>query len=116
MSNSTISTNIAIDVCKVVSWSVVDVDYWPIGSASDYEGRMILLQNWTDADLWFSDDPACATGKFPLKAGASIILDICTNQSFGRGVFWPNGAVMYVKLLGTPTTGNIYLTVFYGNP
>jgi hypothetical protein len=103
-----------IDECRVLGWAAVDVDYWPIGAELTYEGRVILLQNWTDADLWFSDDPDIATGKFPLKAGDKIILDCSSNQTFGRGLFLPVGATLYVKQLDVPTKGNIYLTIFYG--
>jgi len=115
MSVSTVSTNIGIDVCKVLNWSAIDVDYWPIGTPSDYEGRLLLLQNWTDADLWFSDDPAVLTGKFPLKAGDRIVLDCSSNQTYGRGLFWPQDATLYVKQLSVPTAGDVYLTIFYGN-
>jgi len=115
MASPTIATNLAIDECRVLGWAAVDVDYWPIGAEIANEARAILLQNCTDADLWFSDDPACATGKFPLMAGDKIILDITTNQSFGRGLFLPYGSTLYTKQLEVPTTGNIYLTIFYGN-
>jgi hypothetical protein len=118
MSTSTTSIYLGIDTCKTIAAAAIPAAYsllFPVGTPADYEGRFLLLQNWTDGDLWFSDDVLSATGKFPLKAGDKIILDCCSNATYARGLFWPIGASLYVKQLTVPTTGSVYFTIFYGN-
>ena len=115
MATSTISTYLGIDTCKILGFAAIGAGYTAIGTPSDYEGRFLLIQNWTDGDVMFSDDPLDVVGKFPLKAGASIILDCCSDATYTRGLFWPIGATLYVKDITATTTGNVYFTIFYGN-
>ena len=115
MSVSTTSTYLGIDTCKILGCASIGAGYTAIGTPSDYEGRFILLQNWTAGDLMFSDDPLNTVGKFPLKAGDKVILDISSDQTYTRGLFWPVGATLYVKQITAPVSGSVYLSIFYGN-
>lgn len=112
MAYSTISTVLGIDPCRTIGFAAIGATYVPIGTQIENSGRMILLQNWTDADLWFSDNGI--DDKIPLKSGDKIILDITTNQSFGRGLFLPYGSFLYVKEKTAVSAGEVHLTLFYG--
>jgi len=113
MSVSTTSIYMSFDTCRVLGFAAIAAGYTAIGTPSDKEGRSLIIQNLTDATLWFSDDGV--NNKFPLVAGASSVIDLSANQSYTRGFFWPIGATLYVKQLGVPTTGNVYFTIIYGN-
>lgn len=112
MSQTTLSTVLGIDTCRTVAFGAIGATYIPIGAQIENAGRMILLQNWTDADLWFSDNGV--DNKFPLRANDKIILDITTNQSFSRGLFLPYGSYLYVKQKTVPSLGEVHVTLFYG--
>jgi hypothetical protein len=115
MSVSTISTYLGIDTCKILPFGSIGAAYVAVGTASDYQGRFALLQNLTEGDMMFSDDPLDAVGKFPLKAGDKVLLDFTSNQTYGRGLLWPVGTILYVKQITAPVSGGVYLTIFYGN-
>lgn len=111
-SNTTITTVLGIDNCRTIAFGAIGALYVPIGNMIENSGRMIFLQNWTDGDLWFSNNGI--DDKFPLRAGDKIVLDITTNQSFGRGLFLPYGSYLYVKQKTVPTSGEVHFTLFCG--
>jgi hypothetical protein len=113
MSVSTTSTVLGIDPVRSLGFGGITGAYAPIGASSEYEGRMLLIQNWTNGDLMFSDDGV--NDKFPLKAGDKVVLDFSSNQTYERGLFWPIGTTLYVSYLTEPTSGFVYYTIFYGN-
>ena len=86
--------------------------YVGIGTEIDNPARMILLQNFTDANLMFSingiDD------HFPLLQKSYIVLDITSNQSSGVGFYLSQGQRLYVTQITAPTEGDVYLSIFYG--
>ena len=73
---------------------------------------MILLQNWTNKDLMFSFDGI--NNHLPIKTMSSFIFDISSNKTIDTGFFIEKGTRLYVKEIDTPTSGNVYFTVFYG--
>ena len=86
-----------------------------IGTVVTAPVRMIFLQNLTDALLMFSFNGIDDT--FPLAPNGYIILDIAANQTFNQGFFLAENQRIYVKQSGgtpAPTSGDVYLTVFYG--
>ena len=92
-------------------WST-PAGYTAIGAPFKEPSSALLIQNFTDKDLMISfngiDD------NFPMRAGASFIFDISSNKTVKRDLFRPEGKIYYVKRLGTPTTGSIYITSFHG--
>lgn len=83
----------------------------------DHPSRIILLQNFTDADLFISDSPypnAAEDVKFAIASRQSIIIDCTTNRTENGGSFcYPKGTRFSVLELGTPSTGELYLSSFY---
>ena len=90
--------------------------YTSVGTPVSNQARSILVQNLTDKTLFFSlngvDDG------WPMMQGASFIFDITANKTFDTGFYLAVGESLYVKYtaaLGQPTSGSVYLTVFYGD-
>lgn len=86
--------------------------YLGIGTAISNPARIFYLQNLTDVTLQFSFDGI--NDNFPLAANGFILLDATANQSHISGCYIAQGQRIYVKTLGTPASGAVYLTVFYG--
>jgi len=86
--------------------------YSGIGTAMTHPIRMFLLQNLTDASLMFSFDGI--NDHFPMPPNGYLILDITANKTITTGYFLAEGQRLYVKVLGTPTDGSVYFSVFYG--
>ena len=86
--------------------------YTAIGEAFKEPASMLLIQNFTDKDLMISTNGI--EDHFPIKAGASLIFDIGSNRTVKRDLFRPERTIYYVKRIGTPTSGSIYVTSFHG--
>jgi hypothetical protein len=86
--------------------------YMSVGTSTDHPARMVLIQNFTDADLMFSFDGI--EDHFPIKKSSSFILDVSSNKTVDAGFFIEQGTKLYVKEIGTPTSGSVYFTAFYG--
>jgi hypothetical protein len=83
----------------------------------DHPARMVLIQNFTNADVFVSDETSPVWPddiKFAIAARQSIILDCTSNRTDMSGSFcYAEGTRFSVTQLGAPTTGSVYLTVFY---
>lgn len=111
---SNLSIHLRAEPQRVVAFGDISSSYVGIGSGYAHPPRLYLLQNLTDGDMQFSWDGV--TDTFPLAAGDKIILDITTNKtSTGGALMISQGDRTYVKLIGTPSEGSVYLTVFYGS-
>ena len=86
--------------------------YTAIGTPFANPEQVFLCQNLTDALLQFSFDGV--VDHFVLPANSGIIIDVCANQtSSAGGLFMTVGTQMYVKRIGTPSTGSVYVSVDY---
>lgn len=90
----------------------VGAAYSAIGTGLEHPSRILFVQNLTDETLMFSFDGV--NDHFPLAATAFVLLDITANRTLIQGCFLSQGQVLYVKRIGTPTSGNVYVTTFYG--
>lgn len=88
--------------------------YLGIGTSFANPIRIFYLFNQTDALLQFSWDGINDT--FVLPSEGFILLDITSNKTInGGGFYLAEGDRVFVKTLGTPTVGSVYLSVFYGS-
>lgn len=77
--------------------------------------RILLIQNFTNEDVMISmqwpDD------HFPIPQGGFLLLDVTSNRSdLGGGYYIAEGTRFYVReLTAHPTTGSVYLSVFYAS-
>jgi hypothetical protein len=82
--------------------------------AIDHPARIILLQNFTNADLMISMDGV--NDHFPIPNQGFVLLDVTSNKSTTGGIFCiAEGTRFFVKQLEDPTAGSLYLSVFYAS-
>ncbi len=104
-----------IDPQRTLAAGSIVAGYTGVGTALTHPARVIFIQNLTDALVQFSFDGV--NDHFPLPANGYIIEDITANKTSNGGAFFmAEGDRLYVKRIGTPTTGTVYFTVFYGQP
>jgi hypothetical protein len=88
------------------------VGYTLIGKLT-HPSRMVMISNLTDADLQFSIDGT--NDHFPIAKRSSQVFDISTNQALGLGLQLPLNFPLYVKQIGTPTTGSVYFCAMFAD-
>jgi len=86
--------------------------YMGIGDALEHPARIVLIQNHTDAALMFSLDGL--TDHFPLAANTQFVLDVSSNKTQDGGFYLAQGQRLYVTQIDAPSSGSVYLSVFYG--
>ena len=75
--------------------------------------RMFVLQNLTDQLVMFSLDGV--HDHIPLASTAYIILDVASNMTLSQAFYVAERQSFYVKHMGAaPSSGAVYLSVFYG--
>ena len=76
--------------------------------------RLLVVQNYTDADMVFSFDGV--NDHMVLNAGDQIVFDFASDQSAVAGMWsLAIGDGVYVRSNGVaPTTGDVYVTGAYG--
>ena len=97
-----------------LAFGLIDpVAFTGIGTAFAHPPRMVLLQNFTDVTLVFSDDGV--KDKIDLLAGTYIILDLTSNKTIDQGFCLQQGTRLYARYYdGAPTLGFVSLSVIYG--
>lgn len=90
----------------------IGATYMGVGTAFDHPTRILLVQNLTDQSVMFSLDGI--DDHFALPANGFLLLDVTTNQTLSQGCYFSAGTRVYVKEIGNPTTGSVYVSVFYG--
>jgi hypothetical protein len=81
--------------------------YAAIGTPLSTAARIIHIQNMTDVALMFSFD--AVDDHIALPAGSFILLDLTSNH-----LYMADYTKVYVKQIGVPTTGGVYVTVISG--
>jgi len=98
---------------RSLAFGSIGAGYTGIGTAIVNPVRMFHIQNLTDVTLMFSYDGV--NDHFPLPPNGFLLLDITANKSRDHGFYLAEGTRVYVKEVGTPTSGSVYLTVYYGS-
>lgn len=84
--------------------------YMGIGTAFENPVRVIFIQNLTDQTVMFSFDGV--DDHLPLPSNGFFLLDVTANKSINNFNI-AEGDRVYVKQLGVPTTGSVYVTIVY---
>ena len=108
-----IEIKVELEALRSLGFASIGAAYMGIGTPLENPARMLLLQNFTDADLMFSFDGI--TDNLPLRAYSSFIWDIAANKTIDSGFFVAQGTRVYVKELGTPIVGSVYISAFFGS-
>lgn len=112
MSLSTLAVRLLAEPVRSLGEASISGTYAGIGTAISNPSRVIFVQNLTDATLMFSLDGI--NDHFPLPSNGFLVLDIASNQSHAQGFFMSQGQRLYVKTVGSPSTGSVYFSTFYG--
>jgi len=101
------------EIRRLAFGSIAPAAFTGIGAAFLHAPRMVILQNFTDNTLTFSDDGI--KDKLDLLAGTYIILDLTSNKTIEQGFCLEQGTRLYVRYYdGAPTLGFVSLSVIYG--
>ena len=109
---STFSIVALFEPVRSLAYTSIGGSYMGIGAAFANPVRLLYVANLTDATLMFSLDGL--TDHFALPGGGPIIMDLCSNKTSKEGLFFAQGNRVYVKDIGTPTQGSVYVSVIYG--
>lgn len=101
-----------MEAVRTLAFGSVAAGYTAVGTATTNPGRIIFVQNLTNATLMFSIDGT--TDHFPLPANGFLLLDIASDKQASDPFFLGAVTTLYVKQVGVPTTGNVYFTLMYG--
>lgn len=75
--------------------------------------RIIIFDNQTDGNMMISFDGV--TDHLPVAANGFVLLDITANKTGAvQGFYIAANTTFYVKQISAPTTGNFYISSFYG--
>lgn len=97
------------ETMRSLAFGSIGASFTIIGSAYQHPISKIFIQNMTDVDLIFSHDGT--NNSFMLATEGMYVLDISFDGS--NSVSFPLGDALYVKQLGVPSTGAVYVTTYY---
>lgn len=98
---------------RTVAYTGISGAYALIGTALKNPSIIPYLLNATDALLMFSIDGV--NDHLALPANGGIVLDLMSNKGLATSYNMQQGSMIYVKTIGTPTLGAVYLSTFYGS-
>lgn len=88
------------------------VPYTALGTPFANPARQIYIQNTTDGLLCFSIDGV--NDHFVVAANGFLIVDTTSNKTIDQGFFFSRGTQLYVRYIGAPTSGTVYVSVVNG--
>ena len=97
---------------RTLAFGSISGAYMGIGTGLSNASRIIYILNATDAFLMFSYDGV--NDNQPLPANSAILLDLTANKTQQQGAYISEGTRVYVKEVGTPSTGAVYVASYYG--
>lgn len=107
-----LSVRMKFETLRSLANGSIAAGYTGIGTAMANPIRFFALTNLTDAALLFSFDGI--NDHLVLPVNGFIVLDIAANKTQDTGFYLAEGDRAYVKRLGVPSSGSVYLTVAYG--
>lgn len=106
------STRFQVEPIRSLAFGSILAGYALIGTKLAHPSHQLCIQNLTNVQLMFSFDGI--SDHLTLPANGFYLSDITTNQAPNLGLYLAKGEGIYVKRVGTPTSGAVYLTTFYG--
>lgn len=108
-----ISIRLFADPVKTLAFGSIVAGYTAIDTGLLHPAHMVFVQNLTDVSLMFSIDGI--NDHFPLPANGYLVMDVTSNKSVSNALFIATGTTFYVKCIGIPTTGSVYVSSFYSH-
>lgn len=107
-----LSIILKFEAIRSLAFGSIVAGYTPIGDALDHPATLLTVQNLTNQPLMFSFDGI--KDHFILTANGVYNIDCNANRSKeGSSLSIRKGTKLYVKRVGTPTSGSVYITVGY---
>lgn len=92
----------------------VGAGYSVLGAPLANAARLVYILNTIDSGLMFSTDGF--NDHFAVPENGYIVFDLTTNKLEGEdGWFFGASTQFWIRQLGAPTTGAVYLSVLYGS-
>lgn len=107
-----VEIKLRMEALRSLAFGSMGAAYVAVGTAIDNPARMIIIDNFTDADLMISFTGN--TDHMVIKANSGKVIDGASNKTTDDGFFFTVGTRLHVKNIGTPTTGSVYFTSIYG--
>lgn len=104
---------LGVEPVRSSAFGDITADYTGIGTEINNPVRILRIQNLTNALLWFSYDGV--NNHEALSPNSFLLLDITSNAARDHGYYIAEGTRLYVKRNETPTSGSVYVTVYYGS-
>ena len=98
---------------RTLAFGAIVAGYTAVGGGLANPSRILVLNNLTDADLMFSFDGV--TDHLAISGPGSFVLDITANQGVAGGLFLAQGTIIFVREIGNPTSGAVYISSFFGD-
>ena len=99
------------DPLRTLAYTSITSSYTNIGAPLAHPTRILYVENQTDVLCIFSFN--ASTDHFALPSGGFLLLDVTTNELPAEGFYISVGTQMAVRTSGSPSTGDIYVSVFY---
>ena len=101
-----------VEPVRSLGFASIGAGYMGVGTAISNPARILRIQNLTNALLMISydgvnDHEAIAPNSF-------LLLDITANKTREQGYFLSEGTRVHVKEIDAPTSGSVYVSVYYG--
>ena len=106
-----LGTRILPEAQRSILAANVLVGYSAVGAALAHPALFVMFINATDADVQISLDGINDT--FPLLARSVFVFDVSSDQVREGGLHISKETIFYVKQLGVPTTGSVYISAWY---
>jgi homogentisate 1,2-dioxygenase len=102
-----------IDEIRTLAAAGISAAYADVGSPAEYPIRLVCFSNNTMGDMMFTDD--VTKDKIFVKSGSFKLIDVQSNinPQFDDKYVLPIGTQFSVKQLTAPTSGDVYIEVFY---
>jgi len=110
---TSLAVRLKAEPVRSLAFGSIVAGYTAIGTSIDHPARIFLLQNFTDEALMFSFDGI--DDNLPLPAAGYLLIDVTANKTFDHGFYLSKGESVHVKRIGVPTSGSVYLSIFYGD-
>lgn len=107
------SLRLQVDPIHSISFGSIGAAYMGIGTLFDESARMVYISNLTNIVLMFSWDGV--NDHFPIAGYSALLLTITqNNEDVSEYLSLPALSRLYVKELGVPSSGSVYVTQFRG--
>lgn len=106
------SIRLVPEAARSLAHGSIGAAYMGVGTAFSKPVRILMIQNLTDVSLMFSFDGI--NDHVPLPRDGYMLLDATSNKAKEDGLYFAEGTRIYVKDIGSPSSGSVYVTTFYG--